>query len=251
MKTLWGTGLGLVLGIATWSAHAQGTFQNLGFESATIVPVQGDPYQRIDFAAAFPGWTGRTGANQEHLALHNGEFLDSSGIALIEKSYNSGSYVSRGNYAVMLQAGFGLWSEPLRPADASLSQTGLVPVGSQSLLFDALFYSGLSPTSFDVTLGGQTLALTPLSTTGGFTLYGADVHALAGQTVQLDFVLHAADPHIGNAALLIDAIRFSTQPIPEPSALGLVGLGALAFAFFVNRRSRVARREASNSQLSV
>ena len=38
------------------SAYGQ-DFQDLDFESATLVPVPGDPYHAVQFAPAFPGWT--------------------------------------------------------------------------------------------------------------------------------------------------------------------------------------------------
>jgi hypothetical protein len=236
MITKWRPSAILALGIATWNGQAQGTFHNFGFESASVVPIQGAPYpQQIDFTSAFPGWTGHTGTTLESSALYNTQFLDSSGIDLIDKSYNSGAWVSRGNYAVMLQAEFSLYSEPLEPADTMLSQNGLVPAGSQSLLFEARMLSPQSADSFEVRLGGQTLSLSPVSIFGNFTVYGADVRAWAGQTAQLDFVVHSPAPMM--AAVLLDGIRFSAQPIPEPSVLGLVGLGGLLVGFRFRSRS--------------
>ena len=39
----------------TGKVQCQGAFQNLGFESATLVPIPGDSYGRVQFAKAFPG----------------------------------------------------------------------------------------------------------------------------------------------------------------------------------------------------
>ena len=49
-------------------ARGQGNFQNLDFESATLVAVPGQPpyYQ---FAQAFPGWTDYVGGVQQGLRV--------------------------------------------------------------------------------------------------------------------------------------------------------------------------------------
>src|SRR5437879_4471805 len=57
-------------------ASAQGTFQNLDFELATLVPIAGDPYARVQFVPAFPGWRGYVGTNLESAALYNRTFLE-------------------------------------------------------------------------------------------------------------------------------------------------------------------------------
>jgi hypothetical protein len=56
----------------TSDVWSQSTFQNLGFESASFVPIPGDLYKRVEFAAAFPGWSCRyQGGIQENAALSN------------------------------------------------------------------------------------------------------------------------------------------------------------------------------------
>src|SRR6266478_5350034 len=70
----------------SFSASAQGNFQNLGFESASLA---GYPYGSVPFAAAFPGWTGYVGTNQQTAALYNNVFLDSSGISIIDHGWSS------------------------------------------------------------------------------------------------------------------------------------------------------------------
>jgi hypothetical protein len=113
-----------------------------------------------------------------------------------------------------------------QPADTTLSQTSLVPIGTQSLQFEA-YEAFDSQGSFAVTLGGQTLYLTTLGTGADYTLYGANVSQWAGQTAQLAFTVFAENPHVDDEYLYLDAIQFSTQSIPEPSAFALVALGAL------------------------
>jgi len=41
--------------LAASSTLAQGTFQNLDFESVTLVAIPGDSYDRVEFGLAFPG----------------------------------------------------------------------------------------------------------------------------------------------------------------------------------------------------
>ena len=204
---------------------AQG-FINLDFESAKMVPAGG---YYVQFDKAFPGWTGNVS-----LALSNTIALDSSGISIINSGFNNYGLIAggviQGNYTAILQAGMG--------GDTSLSQTGLVPASAQSLQFDALQAvdgaSAIIP--FQVTLGGQPLSLIVISNMLNYTLYGADVSAWAGQTAQLSFTVFAENPHLDNQYLYLDAIQFSSSPIPEPSEFALAALGALFLGF--RRRKR-------------
>jgi hypothetical protein len=109
-------------------------------------------------------------------------------------------------------------------ADATLTQTGLVPVGTESLRFRAFLAS--FDDSFSVSLGGVTLSLIPLASTTNYTLYGADVHAWAGQTVELGFTSIADRLHFGANWLFLDSVQFSDQPIPEPGVFALSALSA-------------------------
>ncbi len=211
------------LALAT-PAFARG-FRDLDCESAKIVPVSGgDPYERIQFGPAFPGWSGYTGSSIEQLALYRRMFLDSSGIVILDRGLPYGFQPIEGNFAALLEAEHGL-APPHLPADATLSQTGTVPAGTQSLLFEARLV-GDSASALDVTLGGQSLSLIRVLDTPDYTLYGADVNAWAGETAELDFTLHAYDPYTMPTMriLLLDSIRFSSQPIPEPSAFALMAM---------------------------
>ena len=83
-----------------------------------------------------------------------------------------------------LQAGLGGASGT--PADTAISQTALVPATAQSLQFKAYAPGFLSPiVPLFVTLGGQRLSLTPLASAANYTLYGADIHTLAGMVLNL------------------------------------------------------------------
>ena len=221
--------------------NGQGSFQNLGFESASLVPIPGDPYGRVQFAPAFPGWTGLVGGAQQTAALYNNWFLDTSGITILDHGWSSATLGAlgvtgplAGNYSALLQAGlFGT------PADTAISQTALVPAAAQSLLFNAYAPGFLSPLiPLTVTLGGQRLSLTPLASGANYTSYGADIHALAGTTAKLDFTVPAGNPHVNNNYVFLDSIQFSDQPIPEPGVFGLCALGALLLGWRVLWRRR-------------
>lgn len=222
------------------------TFTNLNFERASLVPVPGDPYSSVQFPQAFPGWTGTVGGVQQSLAEYDGLFLDSAGIAIINSNFSitaSSPYYGyaaslgliQGRYTAILQSGLTLGANP-QPADTTLSQTGLVPIGTQSLLFEAYEAFDQSYPFLVVTLGGQTLSLVTISNALNYTLYGANVSAWAGQTAQLSFTLLAENPHVNNEYVSLDAIQFSTQSVPEPSTFALAALGALFLGF--SRRSR-------------
>jgi len=223
----------LVVMYGVASAEAQGTFQNLGFESASLVPIPGDPDDRVQFGNAFPGWVGYVGDVPQTAALYNRIYLDTSGISIVDHSFGLFSGVIEGNFTALLIAGVtGVFATP---ADTTLSQTSLVPVSAESLRFRAYSPSGFP---LKVVLGGQQLSLTPLESGTNYTLYGADVHAWQGQIAQLDFILHAQRPHVDNNYLLLDSIQLSPQAIPEPSAFGLLGLGVLCFGKWRFSKSR-------------
>jgi len=237
----------ILVAVAT---EAQGTFQNLGFESPLLVPIPGDPFGRIQFSPAFPGWTGYVGGVQQTAALYNGAFLDSSGIGILDHGADFvfdpflHGRIIQGNFTAILQAGFGLGT--FEPADTMLAQSAQVPVGTQSLQFSA--FPDLGPSgSFVVTIDGQDLSLIPLATGANYTTFGADIHSWAGQTAELGFTVFADRPHRGNVSLFLDSIQFSNQPIPEPSVFGLFGLGALLLGWrFLRGRSFSQRSCSSN-----
>jgi hypothetical protein len=217
----------LPLWVAPVSARAQGSFQNLGFESSTLVPAG---FDLVQFMPAFPGWSGYIGGVQQTLAVYNNVYLDTSGIAIIDRGWaNSfGQYgsVIEGNYTAVLMAGVvdGI------PEDVTLSQMSLVPVAAQSLWFKAEL-NGPPLLFLQVTLGGERLSLVPRGSGTNYTLYAADIRSFAGQTAELDFTAFAQRPHVTENYVFLDAIQFSDQPIPEPGVAGLCALGFLLVAW--------------------
>ena len=219
--------LAFALSIGSSHCFSQG-FVNLDFESATIVPVSGDSYNRVEFAPAFPGWTGSVGGDVQTLALYNNIFLDSSGIGIFDTNQ-----VIDGNYTAMLEAGLGLGSS--QPSNTTLSQTAVVPSDALSLLFEASTWGEAN--SFAVSMNGQTLSLTPLSTTSSYTLYGVNIRAWAGQSATLAFTVFAQQPHVNNNFLYLDDLQFSSSSVPEPGILGLFAIGGLFFGLRYWRNS--------------
>ncbi len=220
----------VLFGVFLLACAAQGQgFRNLGFEAATIVPVSGDAYQRIEFSSALRWWTGSVGGEQQDRAIYNDLFLDSAGIGLVTADSLSG--VIAGDYTAVLQAGLSLATR--MPADATLSQVGQVPIDAQSLRFSARSYLGF----FTVALGGEVLPLQKLGDTAGYSVYAADVKAWAGQVAQLSFTAVAQDPHVDTTLLFLDSISFSAAPVPEPGCVALLTAGS-AVLFLILRRSR-------------
>jgi|ERR1044071_2145366 hypothetical protein len=219
------------------SAFAQGTFQNLDFESAVIVPAN-LPF--VQFGPAFPGWTGYIGTNQSSsgVALYDATSLDTSTIGIMDTGWPSLLGVAgpfEGNFAAVLQAG--VVGSISNPQDVALSQTGVVPQSAQSLRFAAHF----SPTGSQdlrVSLGGQQLSLVALGTANGYTLYGADVGIWAGQSEELSFTVVAQRPYSIIFSTVLDSIEFSSAAIPEPGVLALCAFGGMLLIWRFLRQTR-------------
>jgi hypothetical protein len=231
----------IILGAALVRAEAQG-FINLGFESATLVPIPGDPYGRVQFAQAFPGWTATVGGFPLTNALYNNYFLDTAGMAIIDRGWSNQALgfprpvgLIDGNYTAVLFSG--TFTNIRTGADTSLSQTGLVPAGTESLEFKAQEVFDSSG-SLVVTLGGQTLSLVTLGSGPNYTLYGADIGNWAGHEAQLSFTVPGETPHMNDEYVFLDSIEFLSNPIPEPRALAVVSVGAVMFVCYRWRRKR-------------
>ena len=230
---------GLAVLLSAWGAAGQGNFQNLGFESATIVQAAGHPADLFLFAQAFPGWTGYVGGVQEGLTLYNNLAMDTVGFSIIDRGFinplGAGGLI-QGNFTAVLMSGL---YQIGQPADATLAQTGLVPAGTASLRFSAHLDNLSTSDTFSVALGGQTLSLIPLQAGANYILYAADIHGWAGKTAELDFTCIAQRPHGADTYLYLDSIQFSDQSVPEPGVFGLSALGALLLGWrSIGRRRR-------------
>lgn len=198
----------LLLVVPLRSTQAESTFENLGFESVTIVPVPGDQFRRVEFGPAVPGWTGFIGNERQDLILYNNMFLGSPGIALLGTGWNP----IEGAFSLMLQAG-----ELLNSPDVSVAQFGLIPSGTEALVFRCRGDRG----SLTVAVNGETVPLTVLETHEAYSLYSGDISEFAGQNAELKFTNPSIFGKYSNVYL--DSITFAT--VPEPSTLGLLGVG--------------------------
>lgn len=206
---------------ALLSAQAQGTFQNLGFESANLTPVpSGQGGSLVPISDALPSWTGYIGTNQLTTVLQNSLTLGNASIDILGPDW-IGNGIIEGEYSVILQPSFDPFGSS-QNVSASISQSALVPADALSLQFKAQTYS-----SFTVSLGGQMLSLIPLGTGSNYTLYGADISSFAGQPQPETLTITAlAAP---NTVDYFDSFVFSPLSVPEPSIFGLFALGGLFF----------------------
>ena len=77
-----------------------------------------------------------------------------------------------------------------------------------------------------VSFAGQSVPLVTVGGTAAYTVFGADITAIAGHTGELRF----------QGGGLLDAIQFSAQAIPEPGGFGLWALGGLLIGCRVVQR---------------
>ncbi len=141
-------------------------FTDLNFESAKIIPVSTNADGSVNIAStnALPGWSAFVGTNQLFEIAYNPSGAFYHPIALS----GSNAAVIIGNFDVSI--GY----------NVAISQTGLVPSGTESLLFDA------TSSSFLVSLGGQSLSFMAISNAlnsygYSYTIYGAGISAFARQ----------------------------------------------------------------------
>lgn len=231
MKTMKNGMLIALLLILKQHASAQG-FVNLDFESANI-PNGTSPGSLIPISDGLPGWTGffisGTTTNLATQVAYDGISLGGAEISINDAKTGNGFSPLQGNFSAYLFGGPGLGS-------AAISQTGLVPSGTESLLVDIQQSPSPFNVPFIVSLNGQDISLVPLQTFSDYTLYGADISSFAGSVSTLTFI-NPPPTEFPPSALLLDDIQFSPSPIPEPSEFALLTLGALSLGFWRWRKS--------------
>lgn len=212
----------ILLWQAVSTAFGQGTFQNLDFESATLVPIPGDTFGRVRFSPAFPGWVGYLGADPQTVADHNNRSLSQPGIAIMGPDFPSPN-LFQGRFYARLYATDG------PQVSAALAQTGSIPSNANSLRFYGSPSILIGPfATLSVSFAGQPISLSVLDSNNSYYVYGGDVSGFAGQTGELRFAGFAQ----------FDNITFSNQPIPEPSAFGLFGFCALLLGVYSCRLAK-------------
>jgi hypothetical protein len=199
---------------------AQGTFQDLNFEGAVITGSGGN----YSAASAFPGWQVYIGTTATTVVGYDGVSIGAPAVAIIDDK--TGYVPIQGNYTAYLMAAT-LGSQS---TSVSLSQTGTVPVGTESVQLDANQAPG---SSFVVTLNGDTISMIPLQTLSGYTLYGGNISAWSGQDSTLSITeLPPANQEFSPSLLQLDDITFSTQAVPEPGPIALTAVAGVLFALY-------------------
>ena len=211
MKFFYVTLVIAVLNYGSGRCYSQ-SFMNLNFELASNLPGSGTYVYVTD---ALPGWSAYGGGSP----LNEVYFASNTFTAAYTTvELEGGSLALSGDFSV------GLF------LNGSISQTGTVPAGTESLEFEAS-----SPLSLAVTLGGQALSYSALSVGTGYTVYGANIPtAMDGQTEALTFSM-------GSSQTVLDNIAFSTMSIPEPPECAIIGLGAILFVARCGRKYRQVR----------
>ena len=195
--------------IAVWAYStmlclAQG-FVNLNFENATVLT------SRI---ATISGWTVNTAnyVNGDSGSIpYNDSAIDAAAVSLEGTNAPSPSLQAiQGNFSIFLQGGSLFASDT---NGAAIMQTGQI-----SSLAQTMTYWG---NALQVTFNNQLLAFSAISNTASYTIWRTDISAYAGQTGQLMFTAP------WQTSAMLDNIKFSSLPIPEPGSLALLVAGGL------------------------
>lgn len=182
-----------------------GTFENMDFEAATVVPVPGLP-GLIVASNAVPRWEFNP-MPLEGLMFYNGVSLGGAMVTLLGPGWAQPEQILEGTYSLKLNTFlFG------QEYGAFLWQTGEIPAEAKSLIF----YAAPDP-QLKITFSGERLDFVKLQSRGAYDAFGADVARFAGQTGELRFAT--------DGLAIIDSIRFSTTVIPEPSPATIAGIG--------------------------
>ena len=186
------------------TAAAQ-SFQNLNFESP-VLPLTRDGFFQVAINDAMPGWTGYIGDSRVDRVNYNAISLSAPAITFLGPG--ALEPVIQGQYRVYLQPGYDGSGTQL--INVAIAQSGTISVTALSLSF---YLARGTP---EVYFAGSLLPATLLGTGPGESqLYGADISAFAGQTGELRF----------SGSGFLDAISFSTLPVPEPGVAALLALG--------------------------
>jgi len=209
--------IGFSLAVAT-DVESQGTstFQNLDFESANLSGYA--PFSTVPISAAFPGWSAELGGSLLQSVGYDLVTLGSGAISVVDPLTIGVHAPLQGNYSALLMgAGPGFPGGP-----ATISQTGLIPAGTRSLVVD--MWWALAPPV--VMLDTQSITMVPAKSFPTYTLYAGDISSFAGKSATLSFT--APPPAMGSPSFLeLDNIIFSPAIVPEPSMTVLFLFGGL------------------------
>ena len=181
------------------TVRSQG-FVNLNFEKAVTT---NHVFAIVSASDAFPSWTASAS-----FYFYNDISLSGGSISIMGTNSLFIPTQVQGKYYAWL---FTIAGNPA----VSLSQTGLVPVTANSILFWG------NNQGMQITFNGTPLNFGAVSNAPNYTVYAADISPYAGQVGLLSF--SAANGAQG----VVDNIQFSSTAVPEPSSLALAALGIL------------------------
>jgi hypothetical protein len=143
---------------------SQGTFQNLDFEAAEVTGYT--PNYPIPTSSAFPNWQAIYGTTPTSQVSFDGISIGAAEISIVNDYPAFGLVPLQGNYSAYL------FSAP--STTTTLSQSGLVPPGTQSIQMDIVERNG---GSFTVALDGTTINMVRWQTLPNCTVYAGNVSA--------------------------------------------------------------------------
>jgi hypothetical protein len=209
------------------SVNAQGTLENLNFESANVSPASPGQFPNlVPIDVALPDWVGYLGSAQQTQVEYNVMTEGAANIALLGPTWSSTEPgIIDGNYSVLLQAG----AVPNGfTGDAIIEQTGTIPANAESIEFKAWEYGSLS--DLGIWFSGNSLAPVLISSGSTYNTYAVNIAPYAGQTGVLEFgaIFNSQGPTLVN----LDDISFSPQSVPEPGPMALAAAGGLLFGLY-------------------
>jgi hypothetical protein len=203
-----------------------GTFQDLNFAAGTLDYNPAGQYNQIEAGPALPGWTASIGGVDQSTILYDVFSGSSASIALFDPT----TPLSGGNYTLALIGGGGY--------TAALQQTGMIPVGANSIQVLSQTYPLNNPiinSSAGFMINGQLVSLFPISVQNNNLTYAGDVSQFAGKTVTIEFYV---SDRTALGSLNLQDITFSSQGVPEPGTFALAGLGGVALAKVARKKRR-------------
>ncbi len=238
--------LQIILGIATVyalpiSSQAR-QFQNLDFESSLGSPVFGNSFFNL------PGWTVTT-VGDPYSAFPGGVF-DSKFYSLggaygyIIPIYGfdimAGTTIDPlgGNQSVALYT-----TASPGPAAISISQTGTIPTGQNSVSFLLGYFETYGLTTpqnplsvFSLSINSQNVPLAVTLANGQVLTVAGNISQWAGQTVSLAVTETVGAGYNNEAFGVIDNVAFSPVAVPESARIGLFAATLSLSVVFLKKR---------------
>ena len=209
-------------------------FVNMDFDLGRLPTEPVDQlHQPVD--EILPGWTARMGSHVLTEIGYDAQLAHTGYISITPQGARP--TLVEGRYGLLLQGGAEFPSlSPVVPA--SISQVGLIPAGTKSLLFRADLLAG---SRTEVRLNGEVSPFYSVEKVPRTTLFGVDVRAFAGQEVELSFVNYALPTEPG--VFYFDSLSFSSSvTVPEPATWALLGTGSIALVWATRRRTPPSAR---------